>query len=215
MRPERNFLMKRMDGEMARSKATKKQSPDATELLVNELREIYSAESQLAKNLPRLGRVVQSGKLQKMLEKRLQQGERLIGDLETAFEKMEANPRRKKNAAAEGLINDVREHVQEIEAGPALDAFLIGAIQKTEHYCIGAWGTARALAEAVEQDKIVRVMERALGEGKDYDAQMTRLAETEVTPALLAMAEEAEGEGEEEASGSSRRRKSGSARRRA
>jgi ferritin-like metal-binding protein YciE len=200
---------------MAKSKSNQKQSPDATELLLTELREIYSAESQLSKVLPRLGKVVQSEKLQKMLDRRLEQGERIIEALEKGFDKMDTTPGRKKNVAAEGLITDAREHVQEIEAGPALDAVLIGAVQKTEHYCIAAWGTAKALAEAVEESEIVRVMDRALKEGKEYDDALTGLAESEVTPALLSMSEDSEESADEDQRRSSSSQKARASGRRA
>jgi ferritin-like metal-binding protein YciE len=136
-----------------------------------------------------------------MLDRRLEQSERIIGALEKGFEKMETIPGRKKNLA-EGLIRDARDHVRQIKTGPALDAALIGAVQKTEHYCIAAWGTAKALAEAVGEPEIVRVMDRALKEGKKYDIALTSLAESEVTPALLSMAEESQ-EGADEAGRSS------------
>lgn len=180
------------------SKRARKESPDATELLLLELQEIHSAENQLSRMLPRIIKAAESEKLQQMLEERQQQGERLIQELESVFDEMEQSPGRKKNVAAEGLINDMREHVQEIEQGPALDAVLIAAIQKTEHYCIAAWGTARSLAQAVGEETTVEAMERALEEGKTMDEQLTQLAEQEITPQLLA-AEEAEEEDEEAA----------------
>jgi ferritin-like metal-binding protein YciE len=167
------------------SRRSSKNSPDATELLVLELQEIHSAENQLSRVLPRLAKAAESQKLAGMLEQRLEQGERLIKDIESVFEEMDASPGRKKNIAAEGLINDAREHVQEIEPGPALDAVLIGAIQKTEHYCIAAWGTARSLAEAVGQKTAGKAMERALKEGAPFDEQLTQIAEKDITPALL------------------------------
>jgi ferritin-like metal-binding protein YciE len=178
------------------SKRAKKETPDGTELLVLELQEIHSAESQLARVLPRLAKSVESEKLQQMLQERLKEGERLLEEVDSALEAMEESPGRKKNVAAEGLINDAREHVQEIEEGPALDAVLIGAVQKTEHYCIAAWGTAKALAQATEQKIVVKSMERALKEGKAYDERLTQLAESEVTPALLSQGSEDEEEGE-------------------
>jgi ferritin-like metal-binding protein YciE len=183
------------------SRRSSKDSPDATELLVLELQEIHNAENQLARVLPRLAKAVQSQKLGELLELRLQRGERLIKEIESVFDEMEESPGRKKNVAAEGLINDAREHVQEIERGPALDAVLIGAIQKTEHYCIAAWGTARALAKAVDQKTAGRAMESALKEGPAFDEELTELAEREITPALLSG--EADGE-ESESSGSPR-----------
>jgi len=131
----------------ARSKSSKRSqsdSPNANELLVVELQEIYSAESQLSRVLPRLSKSVDSDKLRKMLDERQEEGARILEELDGAFEEMNRTPGRKKNIAAEGLINDVREHVQEIEQGPGLDAVIIASIQKTEHYCIAAWGTAKS-----------------------------------------------------------------------
>ncbi len=168
------------------SRRANKESPDCTELLVLELQAIHSAENQLARALPRFGKVVQSEQLQQMLETRREQGAQLIEDIENVLEAMEQSPGRKKNVAAEGLINDAREHTQEIEAGPALDAVLIAAVQKTEHYCIAAWGTARSLAQALGQKDAVKAMEQALKDGKNLDEQLTQLAEQEITPALLA-----------------------------
>jgi ferritin-like metal-binding protein YciE len=186
-----------------------KESPDGSELLVLELQEIHSAESQLSRILPRLVKAAESEMLQKALEERLAEGERLLKDVEAGLDELGASPGRKKNVAAEGLVNDAREHVQEIEAGPALDAVLIGAIQKTEHYCIAAWGTVKALAQALGQKDIARAMERALKEGKAYDEQLTELAEKEVTPALLQQGGE-----EEEGGGRNRGRKNGGSERR-
>ncbi len=185
-----------------------KESPDGSELLVLELQEIHSAENQLSRILPRLIKAAESETLQKLLERRLAEGERLLKDVESGLEELEATPGRKKNVAAEGLVNDAREHVQEIEAGPALDAVLIGAIQKTEHYCIAAWGTVRALSEALGQKDIARAMERALEEGKAYDEELTQLAEQEVTPELLQLAagEDGGGRGRAGKNGRSERR---------
>jgi ferritin-like metal-binding protein YciE len=178
-------------------KAARKESPDGTELLVLELQEIHSAESQLMRALPRMAKAVESQKLQQMLATRQQQGERLIEEIEAALEEMAESPSRKRNVAAEGLINDMKEHVQEIEAGPALDAVLIAAIQKTEHYCIAAWGTARSMAQALDQRTVVKSMERALKEGKQLDEDLTELAEGEVNPALLSAAASMEGQEEQ------------------
>jgi ferritin-like metal-binding protein YciE len=196
-----------------KSTRSAKESPDGTELLTLELQEIHNAESQLARVLPRLMKAVESEQLQKGIEKRMQQGERLIGEIESALEEMDASPGRKKNAAAEGLINEAREHVQEIERGPALDAVLIATLQKTEHYCIAAWGTARALGSAAGNKDVVKSMERALQEGKQMDEALTKLAEEEVNPQVFAGAESEETEEEdgeeEEAASAPRSRKGG------
>ena len=177
---------------------SRKESPDGRELLILELQEVHSAESQLSRILPRLAKSAASDALQSRLEERLTQGERVLKEVDDALAGLDASPGRKKNVAAEGLMNDAREHVQEIEAGPALDTVLIGAIQKTEHYCIASWGTVKALAEALGEKNAARSMERALKEGKAFDEQLTTLAEKEVTPSLLAQDSESEIEGEDD-----------------
>ncbi len=171
---------------------SRKQTPGGQELLVLELQEIHSAENQLARVLPRLMKSAESEKLRQMLERRQEEGERLLQEIDGALEELDESPGRKKNVAAEGLINDLREHVQEIEAGPALDAVLIAGIQKTEHYCIAAWGTAKSFAQASGQKTVVRAMERALKEGRSLDEDLTQLAEQELTPALMSEDSETE-----------------------
>ncbi len=186
---------------MAAAKTTRrgaKESPDCRELLTLELQEIHNAESQLARALPRLMKNVEAEQLRKCLEERLDQGERLVSEVETALDELGASPGRKKNVAAEGLLNDAREHAQEIEQGPALDAVLIAAIQKTEHYCIAAWGTAKSLAEALDEQTTVRTMERALEEGKSMDELLTRLAEEQIMPQLLSEESDEEASEDEE-----------------
>ena len=182
----------------SRSRRSRRESPDATELLVLELQGIHNAETQLSRVLPRLAKAAKSEKLQQMLEQRQEEGERILQQIDPVFDELDASPGRRKNVAAEGLINDVREHVQEIESGPALDAVLTAGIQKIEHYCIAAWGTARSLAEAVQQQTVVKAMERALNEGKNVDQQLTQLAEDEITPALLSGGSGEEGEESED-----------------
>lgn len=183
-----------------------KQTPEPHELLLTELREIHSAESQLTRALPRLTKAVESDTVRQMFERRLEEGQRLLEELDAAFEEMEASRGRKKNPAAEGLIADAQDHVQEIERGPALDAVLIGAIQKTEHYCIAAWGTAKAFAAALGEQTVVRAMERALEEGKRFDEELTRIAVDEVNPAMLAEGEAELDEEEEPRRGGGRGR---------
>ena len=179
---------------------TRHESLDGNELLVLELQEIHSAESQLARTLPRLAKAAEAEELRSSIEERLSQGERLIKDIESTLEELEESPGRKKNIAAEGLISDAREHVQEIEAGPTLDAVLIGSIQKTEHYCIAAWGTARSLGASAGQKEIVKCMDRAIKEGKQMDETLTKLAEEKINPKLFAEESADEEETEEEGS---------------
>lgn len=190
----------------SKSNRKRKETPHGNELLVLELQEIHNAESQLSRVLPKLMKAVESEELRSCLEERISQGERLTKDIESALEEMDESPGRKRNVAAEGLINDAREHMQEIESGPARDAVLISGIQKTEHYCVAAWGTARSLGDAAGQKNVVKSMERALKQGKQMDEALTRLAEEEINPQVFAEASEEEDEEDTARQASSSRR---------
>jgi ferritin-like metal-binding protein YciE len=181
-----------------------------------ELQQIHSAETQLGRVVPQLIQAATSDTLRGKLEQRMQQGEQLIEDVEKALDELEESPGRRRNVAAEGLITDVREHVQEIEEGLALDAVLIAGIQKTEHYCVAAWGTAKSLSQACDLKTGAQAMERALNEGKSFDEELTQLAEKEIMPALMAGEEDAEEDDSDEESSDGQagsRRKAGSERR--
>jgi ferritin-like metal-binding protein YciE len=193
-----------------------------TDLLTQELKEIHSAERQLSRALPKLAKAASSQRLREMLEQRREQGVTLIEAIDEALEELGTTRARKKNDAIEGLIEDANQHVEEISDKKMLDAALIGAVQKVEHYCIAAWGTVASMGRLFEQEKAVEAMERALEEGKRFDQEMTQLAETEVNPAMLGKDEEGVGEeeeGEEEAGeegggkGSSSKKQGGGGRR--
>src|SRR5512132_585811 len=196
------------------------QSP--ADLLTQELKEIHSAERQLSRALPKLAKAASSQRLREMIEKRREQSTTLIEAIDEALDELGTTRARKKNDAIEGLIEDANQHVEEISDKKMLDAALIGAVQKIEHYCIAAWGTVASMGRLFEQEKAVEAMERALEEGKRFDQEMTQLAETEVNPAMLGKDEEGVGEeeeGEEEAGeegggkGSSSKKQGGGGRR--
>lgn len=155
------------------------------DLLTQEIKEIHSAERQLARAVPKLSRASSSEKLREMLQLRKEQGSNLIEALDEALEEMEVSKARVKNVAMEGLIEDATQHIDEIDDEKMLDAALLAAVQKVEHYCIAAWGTARSMGELFGQQKVVEAMEKALEEGKRFDEEMTSLAESEVNQALL------------------------------
>jgi ferritin-like metal-binding protein YciE len=191
------------------------------ELLATELKEIYSAERQLSRALPRLAKQVSSDRLREMLDQRREQGATLIEQLDDAFEEMSVSKGRQKNVAAEGLIEDMTQHLDSVDDERFRDPLLLASMQKIEHYCIAAWGTAAAMGRLLGQQKVVQTMERVLNEGKEFDNEMTRLAEEEVNPRMVE-GEEEEGEAEEDEDkdeeeqgqqqGSSRGRRGGSRR---
>ena len=168
------------------------------DLLTQELKEIYSAERQLSRAIPKLAKTVQSQRLREMLERRREQGGTLIEAIDEALEEIGTTKSRPKNPAMEGLLEDVNEHVDEIKDEAMLDAALLASIQKIEHYCIAAWGTAKSMGNLLGQEKVVEAMERALEEGKRYDEEMTQLAETEVNQAMLGEGEQGKVAGEQE-----------------
>jgi ferritin-like metal-binding protein YciE len=174
------------------------------ELLGIELKAIHSAERQLSRALPRLKKQVSSESLAQMLDTRLEQGEVLIEEIEGILEEMETTKARPKNLAAEGLIEDLNQHLELIDNEKLIDPVLLASIQKVEHYCIAAWGTAASMGRLLEAPKVVKTMERVLGEGKTFDEEMTKLAELEVNPAMLA--EGVEGEEREAPSSRGKRR---------
>jgi ferritin-like metal-binding protein YciE len=172
------------------------------DILTTELKEIYSAERQLTRAIPKLTRRVSHPKLKEMLERRREQGEQLMGELDAAFEEMEVTKSRPKNVAAEGLLEDINEHLEEIKDEKLLDPVLLASIQKVEHYCIAAWGTAKSMGRLLGEDRVIQAMERVLDEGKRFDEELTQIAESEVNPAMLASEEE--GEEQEDTGGKSR-----------
>jgi ferritin-like metal-binding protein YciE len=178
------------------------------DLLTQEVKEIHSAERQLSRAIPKLAKAAGSEKLREMLQRRREQGAILIEALDEALEEMEVTKARVKNVAIEGLIEDATQHVEEIEDEKMLDAALIGAVQKVEHYCIAAWGTTRSMGQLFGQQKVVEAMERALEEGKRYDEEMTQLAESEVNPAMLNAGDGSEEGGEEGGKGNGSSKKS-------
>jgi len=169
------------------------------DLLTTELKEIYSAERQLTRALPKLQKRVASERLREMLDKRRDQGTALIEQLDQIFEEMEVSKGRHKNVAAEGLLEDMNQHIEEIKEETLLDPVLLASLQKVEHYCIAAWGTAASMGRLMGHQSVVKTMEKVLDEGKKLDNELTELAEQEVNPAML-------GGGEEEDDGNNGKR---------
>jgi ferritin-like metal-binding protein YciE len=165
-------------------------SPD--DLLTQQLRDIYSAEKQLSRALPRLSKAIQAQGLQSKLQERLEEGKVLLEAIDQVFDEFEITRGRQKCEAVEGMIEEASQHMEEIEPKQLLDAALLGDVQKIQHYCIAAWGTAAALARPLGKDSAVKTFEQALEHGKRFDKEMTELAVKEVNPAAMRL------EGDEE-----------------
>jgi len=148
------------------------------DLLVDMLKDLYSAETQLVKALPKMAKAAHSGELKKAFTAHLEETRGQVARLDTIFEQLEASPRGKKCKAMEGLIEEGKELIDE-DADPSVkDAGLIGAAQKVEHYEIAGYGTARTIAELLGHDEIAKLLQETLDEEGMADKKLTDLAES-------------------------------------
>jgi ferritin-like metal-binding protein YciE len=185
----------------------------AQDVLAHELTSIHSAERQISRALPRLMRKISSDQLRQMLDKRLSQGASLIDEIDDVLDELEASKPRPKNLGAEGLIADATDLLEDPLDDSLIDPLVLAFVQKLEHYCIAAWGTAAALGRLLDQDEAVNLMERVLQEGRRFDEELTALAESEINRTMLQRSDEKErtGKGDED-KGKRARRKAGARR---
>ena len=147
------------------------------ELLVDELKDLYSAEKQIIKALPRMAKAAASPDLRRAFEKHLEETRVQVERLDEIGQVMDVRLTGKKCAGMEGLIEEGKELLEEDLDENALDAGLIGAAQKVEHYEIAAYGTARAHANMLGLSKVARLLQRTLDEEGATDKKLTDLAE--------------------------------------
>ncbi len=114
-----------------------------------------------------------------------EQTEHQVERLEQALEKLGARPGRKVCEGMRGLIEEAQSELEDHDKGPILDAVIVGAQQRMEHYEIAAYGTIAALAKAAGQQEIAELMAQTLQEEKQADERLTQLAESELNPAAI------------------------------
>lgn len=158
-------------------------------LYVDELKDLYNAENQLVKALPKLAKAASSDELRQGFETHLKQTEGHVQRLEKIFESIGQSPKGKKCAGMEGLVAEGSEVMQEDFEGAVMDAALIGAAQRVEHYEIAGYGTVRELAQVLGQSKHASLLEQTLNEEKETDKKLTALA-TEINQQANEEAEE-------------------------
>jgi len=146
------------------------------ELYIDELKDLFNAENQLVKALPKMAKAANSEELRAGFEEHLQQTKGQVQRLETIFKQLGENPKGKKCKGMEGLIEEGSEVIDEHE-GALLDAALIGAAQRIEHYELAAYGTARVLAHELNFDAAASLLDQTIDEERDADKQLTKLAE--------------------------------------
>jgi ferritin-like metal-binding protein YciE len=147
------------------------------ELYIDELKDLYSAENQLVKALPKMAKAATSDKLRQGFEQHLEQTKGHVQRLEQIFESLGESPKGKKCKGMEGLIEEGSEMTEEDFDGPVLDAGLIGAAQRVEHYEIAAYGTARSFADELGESKHVSLLEATLSEEEATDEKLTELSQ--------------------------------------
>jgi ferritin-like metal-binding protein YciE len=147
-------------------------------LYIDELRDIYNAENQLTKALPKMAKAATSDDLRAGFEGHLEQTKGHVERLERIFKELGEKPTGKKCKGMEGLVKEGEEMIKEEELeGEALDAGLISAAQRVEHYEIAAYGCVRTYAKLLGQDDAAELLEQTLGEEKETDQKLTMLAE--------------------------------------
>ncbi len=147
------------------------------DLFVDELKDLYSAERQLLKALPRMAKGSTSDALRSAFENHLQQTEGHVERLEQIFERLEESPRGKKCKAMEGLVEEGEEALDNDGDGDVLDAGIIGAAQRVEHYEMAGYGTACAHAKALGYEDLASILSQTLQEEEDADRLLTQIAE--------------------------------------
>jgi ferritin-like metal-binding protein YciE len=148
------------------------------ELFIDELKDLYSAENQIIKALPKMAKNSESDELRSAFEEHLEQTKGQVERLDQIFEELDVTPRGKKCKGMEGLIEEGKELMEEDVEPEVLDAGLIGAAQRVEHYEIAAYGTARTHAELLKMDNAVKLLQETLDEEKETDQKLTSIAES-------------------------------------
>jgi ferritin-like metal-binding protein YciE len=150
------------------------------DLFIDLLKDLYSAENQLIKALPKMAKNAQASDLQKAFKDHLRQTEKQAERIERIFSDLEGSPRGKKCVGMEGLIEEGNEIMKEAADPNALDAGLIAAAQKVEHYEIASYGTARAWARHLGYENAAKLLEQTLEEESMANELLTRIAESHV-----------------------------------
>src|ERR1700676_295625 len=145
-------------------------------LYVEELKDLYSAESQMVKALPKMAKAATSEELRAGFEEHLEQTKGHVSRLEEIFKALGESPKGKKCKGMEGLIKEGGEMIEEDPAPEELDAGLISAAQRVEHYEIAGYGCVSAYAKLLGEDQAEALLRQTLEEEKETDEKLTQLS---------------------------------------
>ncbi len=155
---------------------------DLQKLFLTELADIYDAEKQLVNALPKLAKAAQADQLRSAFEEHLGQTEQHVERLESIFSLFSTRPKAKKCQAMDGIVEEGEKVVKEFKSTAALDAALIGAAQKSEHYEMASYGCLCSWAEELGNQEAVNLLKETLAEEKTADHKLTELAEARANP---------------------------------
>lgn len=178
------------------------------DLYIDELKDLWSAEKQLTKALPKMAKAANDPELSKAFLTHLRETERQVERLEQVFEELGESPRGKKCIGMEGLIEEGQELIKEKPEPEVLDAGLIAKAQHIEHYEIAGYGTVRTYAQLLGSDRQAQLLQQTLDEEGKTDKLLTQLAEGSINIEAATAEGDEEEEGEETtrgARGSSKR----------
>jgi ferritin-like metal-binding protein YciE len=147
------------------------------ELYIDELKDLYSAENQLVKALPKMAKAATSPDLKAGFEEHLKQTDGHVKRLEKIFKSLGESPKGKKCKGMEGLITEGKEMIDEDPGDEELDAGLIAAAQRVEHYEMAGYGSVATYAKLLHENEAEGLLRQTLAEEKDTDKKLTKLAE--------------------------------------
>ncbi len=153
---------------------------DLNDLLIDQLRDLYNAESQLTKALPKMAKAATNPELRIAFETHLKQTEEHVNRLEQVFESLGEKAKGKTCYAMKGLVEEGSEAIKEDAEANVKDAALIAAAQRVEHYEIAAYGTVRTYAQQLGHQAAASLLDKTLQEEGDTDKLLTKIAESHV-----------------------------------
>ena len=174
-------------------------------LYVEELRDLYSAENQLLKALPKMAKGAASAELKQAFEDHLEQTKEHVERLDEIFDRLDEKPTGKVCKAMKGLVEEGAEMLEQEGEESVIDAGLIGAAQRVEHYEIAAYGTVRTFANLLGEEEAADLLHQTLEEEGEADKHLSELAEEIVNQEALSEHEDEEEEEEAETTSSRRR----------
>lgn len=158
------------------------------QLLIDELKDIYSAEKQITKALPKMAKAAKSPELREAFEEHLEETKGQIERLDEIFEALGKKATGKTCHGMQGLVEEGNEMIQELEKGDVRDAALISAAQRVEHYEIAAYGTVREYAKMLGRKDAVKLLEETLEEEKATDERLNEISAEVNSSAMKAAA---------------------------